>query len=203
MLSTCQIVRCQGNYLFALFPIKSTSRTVCNSHVLVYYPTKLVEPIHTSHLVKTHLIHISFSFVANFQKIHFTLRLNVGEFGRSTDIHVYLFWNICSRTDESSCHRTERSVRLVHMLSHPSKMAPASLPLCLPVKGKAAHQTADKNLDKKGIFYSQPSTKREKCGIRDRRNLLLFRLWTLNSLSVLMRKQDQRNRWHLSCVISL
>lgn len=141
-----------------------------------------------------------FSFVANIQKIHFTLRLNPAELGRWTDIHVYLFWNICSRTDESSCHGTERSIKLFHMLSHTSKMAPASLPLCLPMKGKAAHQTADKNLDKKGIFYSQPSTKKEeKCDIRDRRNLLLFRLWTLNSLSVLMRKQDQRSRWRLSC----
>lgn len=163
-----------------------------------------MEPIHTNHLVKTHLINISFSFVANFQKIHFTLRLNPGEFGRSTDIHVYLFWNICLRTDESSCHETERSIKLVHMLSHTSKMAPASLPLCLPMKSKAAHQTADKNLDKKGIFYSQLSTEREeKCDIRDRRNLLLFRLWTLNSLSALMRKQDQRSRWHLNCVISI
>lgn len=165
MLSTCQIVRCQGTAMFW------------------FITQQLGENPPYSHF---------FFFCCKLSK-DFTLRLNPGKFGRSTDIHVYFFWNICSRTDESSCHGTERSIKLVHMLSHTSKMAPASLPLCLPMKGKAAHQTADKNLDKKGIFYSQPSTKREeKCDIRDRRNLLLFRLWTLNSLSVLMRKQDQR-----------
>lgn len=61
---------------------------------------------------------------------------------------------ICSRqfsssADETPCHLTEASIRLVHMLSNTSKMASASPPLCLPLRSKAAHQTADKKERKK------------------------------------------------------
>lgn len=66
--------------------------------------------------------------------------------------------------------------------SHQYLKAGARSLLCLPMRSKTAHQTADKTWVKGNILFIAVN-EREGWAIRDRRNLLQFRSWTLNSMS--------------------
>lgn len=83
--------------------------------------------------------------------------------------------------------------------------------LCLPMRSKAVHQTADKSWVKREYYIQSCQQKGEgRWDISNRRNLLLFRSWAIKIPNPelwnlpfdalrgrLMRKHNQRSRWRL------
>lgn len=88
LTSTCQVVRCHGDYLLCFQIVTSTSLTIYRGHVLVRYyhlPTTLAELTRSSHLTETYLLCIS---VYCFCK-RSAWRQDVNQ---AADVHLHMGW---------------------------------------------------------------------------------------------------------------